>query len=120
MGAKVQTALGGAQTGGILDAVATIHAHDAGVINPGDAELDLALWLHERPGNEGGLGVAVEDGRERGDVGRGGVDELFVVGVAAHGFLHQELRGLEAVLKRTSPCRRKSGLLRQLLETFIV
>ena len=59
---ETQTALVRADGGVVLHAVAAVHADSAGIVHPGNAELDHALRLHEALDQTGllPLGVLVD------------------------------------------------------------
>ena len=83
-GVEAQAALVRADGGAVLHAETAVDLTLALVVDPGDAEHDHALGLHEALEQTGGLigGIVVDSRGDRGQDLVGGLDELGLIGVA--------------------------------------
>jgi hypothetical protein len=97
--AQVEGSLVGSEAAAVLDPVPAVHPDDARVVGPRHAELQEPVGLHEGLGDEGVLGIALEDGRQALEGGLDGVDEVGLVSVPALGLLHQQIGRLQAGLE---------------------
>ena len=93
-GVEAQAALVGAERGVELHAVAAVHLHLAGVIDPGDAEHDDALRLDQALEQAGLLvrRIGVNGRCDAREYLVGGLNELRLVGVASLELVDHPLR----------------------------
>lgn len=81
------------QRAAVLDPVAAVVAVHTNVIDPRDSELYESLRFHQLLGEEGVLGVPIEDWGEALHGAGHGIDVFDLVGIAAFGFSDQQFGG---------------------------